>query len=285
MRPIRPEEPMRLTLCNEVVRELSFAQQCALAAGLGYVGLEIAPFTLDPEAPHLLPAGRRAELRRIAAEEGVAITSLHWLLVAPSGLSVTSADPERRARTLEVMERLIWLAAELGAGVLVHGSPGQRRVEAPDDAARAEAALARAGDWAAAAGVTYCLEPLAARETNWATTVAEAAAIVERIGNPALRTMLDVSAAGNGEEEPAAALLNRWLPGGLLAHVHLNDRNRRAPGQGEDRFAPVLAALRRHGYAGLCGVEPFEYLPDGPTCAAFAAGHLQGVWATLEDAE
>jgi sugar phosphate isomerase/epimerase len=137
--------------------------------------------------------------------------------------------------------------------------------------------MAQAADWAAAAGVTYCLEPLAPHETNWATTVAEAAAIVQRIGNPALRTMLDVCAAGGGETASVPALLETWLPSGLLGHIHLNDRNRRAPGQGEDRFGPILAALRQGGYAGICGVEPFEYLPDGPGCAARAIGYLRGV--------
>ncbi|MBL6455446.1 sugar phosphate isomerase/epimerase [Belnapia sp. T6] len=268
---------MRLALCNEVLRELPFAAQCARAAALGYAGLEVAPFTLDAEAPHLLSAPRRAELRRAAAEAGIALSGLHWLLVAPAGLSITTADPATRARTLDVIERLIALAADLGCAYLVHGSPAQRRVEAEGDAARAEDAMARIAAWATAANLTYCLEPLAAREANWATTVAEAAAIVERIGNPALRTMLDVSAAGNGEVEPADALLERWLPTGLLAHIHLNDRNRRAPGQGRDRFAPILAVLRRQGYAGWCGVEPFDYLPDGPGAAAFAAGYLQGV--------
>ena len=33
---------MRLTLCNEVLRGILFSQQCALAAGLGYAGLEVA---------------------------------------------------------------------------------------------------------------------------------------------------------------------------------------------------------------------------------------------------
>jgi sugar phosphate isomerase/epimerase len=272
---------MRLVLCNEVLRELPFAAQCARAAALGYAGLEVAPFTLDAEAPHLLPAARRAELRRAAAEAGIAISGLHWLLVAPGGLSITSADPAVRARTLDVIERLVGLAADLGAGYLVHGSPGQRRVAAEGDAARAEDCMARIAGWAEAAGVTYCLEPLAARETNWATTIAEAAAIVGRIGNPALRTMLDVSAAGNGEAEPADALLERWLPGGLIAHVHLNDRNRRGPGQGSDRFGPILAVLRRQGYGGWCGVEPFDYVPDGPGAAAFAAGYLRGLWEGL----
>ena len=250
---------MRLTLCNEVIRDLPFARQCELAAALGYAGLEVAPFTLDAAMPHLLPASQCAVLRRAAAEAGIAITGLHWLLVAPAGLSITSGEAAARARTLDVMERLVGLAADLGAGLLVHGSPGQRQVVGVGDASGAEAALARAGDWAAAA-----------------------VAIVERIGNPALRTMLDVSAAGNGEAEAVPALLDRWLPGGWLAHIHLNDRNRRAPGQGSDRFAPILATLRRHNYAGLCGVEPFEYRPDGPGCAAFAAGYLRGAMEAAE---
>jgi sugar phosphate isomerase/epimerase len=141
--------------------------------------------------------------------------------------------------------------------------------------------MARAGDWAAAAGVTCCLEPLAPRETQWATTVAEAVAIVGRIGIPALRTMLETCAAGQGEVAPVTEVLDRCLPGGQPAHIHLNDRNRRAPGQGEDRFAPILATLKRHGYAGWCGVGPFGHVPDGPGSAAFAAGYLRGAMEAL----
>ncbi|MBR0671055.1 sugar phosphate isomerase/epimerase [Roseomonas soli] len=271
---------MRISLCNEVIRGLDFAAQCALAAGLGYDGLEVAPFTLDAEAPHLLPASRRAELRRAAAGEGIAITSLHWLLVAPAGLSITSGDPAIRARTLDVMERLVALTADLGGTLLVHGSPHQRSVEREGDAARAEEAMARAGEWAAQHGVTYCLEPLDSGQTNWVTTVAEAAAMVRRIGNPALRTMLDVCAAGNGEGDSVPALLERFVPSGDIAHVHLNDRNRQAPGQGKDHFGPVLSTLKRLGYAGFCAVEPFDYHPDGPTCAARAIGYLRALEET-----
>ncbi len=272
---------MRISLCNEVVAELPFERQAALAAALGYAGLEVAPFTLDAQAPHLLSASRRAELRRMAEVEGAPITSLHWLLVAPAGLSITAADPALRARTLDVVQRLIGLAADLGATLLVHGSPKQRQVQEPGDAERAEEAMARAGEWAAAHGLTYCLEPLDAGQTNWASTLAEAVDIVRRIGLPGLRTMLDVSAAGNGETEPAEALLRRFVPTGLIAHVHLNDRNRRGPGQGADRFAPVLRALRETGYGGFCAVEPFDYHPDGPASAARAIGYLSGVMETL----
>lgn len=272
---------MRIALCNEVIAGLDFAGQARLAARLGYAGLEVAPFTLDAEAPHLLPAARRAELRRIAEGEGAPITSLHWLLVAPAGLSITSGDPALRVRTLDVMQRLVGLAADLGATLLVHGSPKQRVVVAEGDAGRAEEAMSQAAAWAAAHGLTYCLEPLDSGQTNWACTVAEAVDIVARIGSPGLKTMLDVSAAGNGEAEPVEALLRRFVPTAAIAHVHLNDRNRRGPGQGGDRFAPVLRALRETGYAGFCAVEPFDYHPDGPTAASRAIGYLQGVMESL----
>lgn len=271
---------MRISLCNEVVRDLDFAAQCALAASLGYDGLEVAPFTLDAEAPHLLPASRRVALRRAASDAGTAITSLHWLLLAPAGLSITSADAALRAKTLDVMERLVGLAADLGATILVHGSPGQRRVVADGDAARAEEAMARAGACAAQHGVVYCVEPLDPGQTNWCTSIAEGAAIVERIGNPALRTMLDTCSAGNCESESVAALLERFVPTGVIAHVHFNDRNKRGPGQGADRFGPVLSALKRSGYTGFAAVEPFDYVPDGPTSAARAIGYLRALEET-----
>jgi D-psicose/D-tagatose/L-ribulose 3-epimerase len=89
--------------------------------------------------------------------------------------------------------------------------------------------------------------------------------------------MIDTCAAGQAEAEPIPDLIDRWLPGGQVAHIHLNDPNRRAPGQGELRFAPILAALQRQGYDGIASVEPFLYEPDGPTSAARAIGYLKGV--------
>jgi sugar phosphate isomerase/epimerase len=275
---------MRFSLCNEVVRELPFAAQCDLAASLGYDGIELAPFTLGAE-PHRLPAGEIAALRRAASDSGIAITSLHWLLVAPAGLSITSDDAATRARTLDVIAGLVSLAAELGAAHLVHGSPAQRVLPegADREAARARGidAFAFAGERARAAGVVYCIEPLDRGQTAFVNTIAEAAAIVRAIDNPALRTMLDTCSAANTEAEPLDALVAHWLPTGLIAHVHLNDPNRRAPGQGAVRFGPVLSALRAQGYGGTAAIEPFEYIPDGPACAARAIGYLRGLLETL----
>lgn len=270
---------MRISLCNEVIAELPFARQCEVAAALGYDGLEIAPMTLADD-PTRLSAKRLAELRRAANDAGIAITGLHYVLRAPAGLSITSVDDETRKRTVEVMRALCELCAELGGKILVHGSPDQRRFEPGDEAnghKRGVACFAAVADAAAAAGVTYCIEPLARNQTAFVNTVAEAAAIVNNIGSLALRTMIDCSAAAQAEAEPVDALIARWLPSGLITHMHFNDPNRRGPGEGGLAFAPIMMALRQGGYGGNAAIEPFVYQPDGPTCAARGIGYIRGI--------
>lgn len=275
---------MKLALCNEVLQPMPFAEQCVFARALGYEGLELAPFTLS-DTPDQLTAAQIAQTRRAAADAGIAIVGLHWLLVKPAGLSITAAQSALRSRTVGVMRRLIDLCAELGGSYLVHGSPAQRRVPEGDAhaaaLARATECWAQAGEHARGAGVTYCIEPLSSDQTDVINTVAQAAAVVDQIGSSALRTMLDTSSAALSDTESPAQLIERWLPSGHIAHVQLNDRNRRGPGEGADRFAPVIAALARHSYGGVIAMEPFVYEPDGRTCAARAIGYVQGIREAL----
>lgn len=277
---------MRIALCNEVIREREFAAQCDLAAALGYDGLEVAPFTLSDE-PHLMSESMRRFVRRAASDAGIAITGLHWLLVKPDGLHVTTPNAGVRANTIDVIERLIGLCADFGGSVLVHGSPKQRSVppgETPAAArSRAVEVFSAAAKAAERAGVTYCIEPLGRNETDFVNTVAEAAAFIEEIGSPALRTMIDVKAAGPNEAESVDELIDTWLPTGMVAHVHLNDMNRRGPGQGDTRFGPILGALLRNGYEGVAAIEPFIYEPDGPCTAAVSISYVRGVLEALTD--
>ena len=245
---------MRIALCNEVLAGLSLERQCAYAAALGYHGLEIAPFTLG-DTPERITTAEAAKIRATVEASGLAVTGLHWLLVKPDGLSLTDPDAAVRARTLAVMTHLVGLCAELGGAVLVHGSPRQRQIAAGEThaiaLARLQDAMAQIALVAARVGVIYCIEPLSRRETALINTIAEAAELVGAIDHPNLRTMIDCSAAGLTETDAIPALIDRWLPTGLIAHLQLNDPNRRGPGQGEMKFAPVIAALKRHHYAGV----------------------------------
>lgn len=274
---------MRISLCNEVIAELPFALQCELAAALGYDGLEIAPYTLSSD-PTALTAMQAAALRREANDAGISITGLHYLLRAPAGLSITSRDAGVRKRTIAVMRRMCGLCADLGGAILVHGSPDQRRLQ-PDDeedgGKRGAECFAEVADAAAKAKVSYCIEPLARNQIAFINTVAQAAEIVKNVDNPALRTMIDCSAAGQSETEPVQALVEHWLPTGMIAHMHFNDPNRRGPGEGALAFGPILSALRDGKYQGNAAIEPFIYQPDGPTCAARGIGYIRGVMQTV----
>jgi sugar phosphate isomerase/epimerase len=184
------------------------------------------------------------------------------------------------------LKQLIDFAAACGADVLVHGSPKQRS-PAPgqsvrDAVARVEAGWRELAPHAQSAGVVYCIEPLGPFETPVLNSVAEAVAVVERIGSPALRTMLDMSAAALSEAEDAATLLRRHVASGHIAHVQLNDRNRRGPGQGDTPIAPGLKVLHELGYTGWLVVEPFDYHPDPMGCAAFCAGYVRGLLQCLD---
>ena len=277
----------RLALCNEVLAPWTFEAQCAYASRLGYRGLEVAPFTLA-EDPATITDAQVAGWRRMAADHGLAISGLHWLLVRPAGLSISSPDKAVRERTVDFIRRLIDLCALLGGTYLVHGSPAQRN---PVEGQPLEDALLRAtecwhaaGEHAGKAGLAYCIEPLSNDQTRVVNTLAQAMRIVESAGLAGLKTMLDTSSAGRSEDEPVERLVDRWWPSGKLAHVQLTARNRRGPGQGDDRFGPVLAAFRRHGYSGWIAMEPFDYQPDGPGCAAHSIGYVRGLLEALKAA-
>src|SRR5204863_966141 len=140
----------------------------------------IAPFTLA-DAPDRIDEREARRLRAVVEASGLVVTGLHWLLVKPAGLSLTSADTAVRARTLDVVTRLIGLCAELGGSVLVHGSPKQREIATGESHAVARGRLveflASAAEIAQAHGVVYCIEPLSPPQTALVNAVAEAAEI------------------------------------------------------------------------------------------------------------
>jgi len=261
---------LELTLCNELLHDegLTLREQAEVAAALGYAGLEIAPATLG-DAPHRMTAAQAAEARAAVEAAGIRVTGLHWLLTGYPEASIT--DPARRDETQEILIGLVELCAGLGGSVLIHGSPGQRlRPEGMGDAALIAHLAEFFAPVAAAAeraGVTYCIEPLAADETATITTVSEGAALVEAVGSPAFRTMIDCKAAGL-QEPPVAERIRQWVPRGVIGHIHANDTNRGAPGMGDDPFPEIGQALAATGWEGLVGVEPFRTLIDAKVTAA-----------------
>lgn len=279
---------MKLSMCNELLAAdgLTLAGQCEAAHALGYMGLELALGSLA-ERPHELTDAAALEMRDTVRDHGLEVTGLHWLLAPYPEASIT--DPARTPDALAILRRLIEICAIMGGRVLVHGSPAQRQ---PVEGESLDTTLDRLADFflpiaqaSRAAGVTYCIEPLSSAETSVINTVSEGAALVDRVGSPAFRTMLDTSAAGQAEDAPVADVLRRWLPTGKLAHVQVNDTNRGAPGMGDDPFVDIAAALHDCAWPYPVAVEPFRTCINGVTTAAVGAATMRTAWSAATVAE
>jgi len=266
---------MRYAICNETFEGWDHERVCRFVAGLGYRGLEIAPFTLAPRITDVTQEDR-LKLRRQAEVAGIQIIGLHWLLAKTEGLQITSPNEQVRQKTADYLVELARCCRELGGDLMVFGSPAQRRI--PATATRAQAVnfavdtVRRALPGIAQTGVRLCLEPLAAPEADFINTCAEAVELLDRLDHPCFLLHQDVKAM-SAEDVPIPELMHRFAP--RLAHFHANDPNRRGPGFGNTDFVPILRALRDINYQGWVSVEVFDYSPDPETIARESIRYLR----------
>ncbi len=270
---------MKYAICNETFQEWEWAKTCHTVAATGYDGIEIAPFTLAADVQQISQHARKV-LRDTARREGLEVVGLHWLLVSPKGLSVTTSDDSVRTKTADYLLRLVHLCADMGGKILVLGSPAQRRLPnnvAPEKAvetakARLITCLEPALIAAEQNGIILCLEPLPAPEADFILTLQQAQDILCSFPHPALKTIFDVKSACS-EARPLPALIHDFAP--LIAHVHANDANRRGPGFGDTDYIPVFTALKQANYTGYVSVEVFDYSPDPVTIATESLNYMR----------
>jgi len=264
----------RYSICNEVFEKWDFAESCRAARKVGYRGLEIAPFTLG-ESVDEISAVRRKELRDIMRSEGLEFAGLHWLLVTPKWLHITTGEKDVRVRSWQYFEKLIDFCGDLGGGIMVLGSPKQRGTRG---ATRAEGVryltegLARVAPRAAARKATICLEALDGKQTDVVNTMAEAVEVVRQVKQPAIQSMFDFHNVGD-EKEPSEVLVRRFYP--LIRHIHINEMDGRHPGTGNYDFRPVLRVLKEKKYRGWVSLEVFDFKLGAERIAREAMEYLR----------
>lgn len=265
---------MRFAICNELFEGWSFDRVCSFARGLGYEGLELAPFTLAPLITDVTPQ-QRATMRDQAADAGLEIIGLHWLLAKTEGLHLTSPDASVRDHTATYLQHLVDACADLGGHILVFGSPKQRSllpgVTRADAKVYAGSVFRQVLPRAQSRDVTICMEPLAPADTDFVTTCAEGLELVRFVDHPNFRLHLDVKAMSS-EATPVPALICQYTP--HAGHFHANDANLCGPGFGDTDFVPIFRALRDAAYNQWVSVEVFDYKPDPETVAQKSIEYL-----------
>ncbi|HEX4232070.1 MAG TPA: sugar phosphate isomerase/epimerase family protein [Bryobacteraceae bacterium] len=272
--------PFRFAVCNELFQSMPFDEACRKVAGVGYQGLEIAPFTLA-QNPLDVSAVQRSAIIKTLHDEGLSFVGLHWILMSPPGLHVTTPDGAVRRRSWDHIHHLIDLCADLCSdpdnnGVLVFGSPKQRstlegmsRKEAMDVFTNE---LAHLAPHAEDRRVKILVEALPKNQSDVVNSLAEAVSIVRQIGSPAIKTMFDTHNAVD-ETEPHAALIRKYFP--YIAHVHVNETDGREPGMGDYDFGAVLSVLQELNYSGWVSLEAFDFSRDPIEIASRALDHLR----------
>lgn len=262
-------------ICNEVFQGWPFHEACRRIRAIGYEGIEIAPFTLS-ETPAAISVDQRRQYRGIMASEGLRFVGLHWLMVAPKRLHVTTPDAALRERSWQHIRDLVDLCADLGGGVMVFGSPKQRCTTGGSTVAEARArfqdGLSEVSEHAMESEVTLLVEALPADQSDVVETLAEAVEIVKAIGSPAIRTMFDTHNAVD-EKEPHAVLVDRYFE--YISHVHVNEMNGGHPGTADYDFKPVLEVLKRRGYCGWVSLEAFNFEPGAEKIASESLAYLE----------
>jgi D-psicose/D-tagatose/L-ribulose 3-epimerase len=250
-------------MCNEAFEQTPLVEVCKTLRAIGYEGIEIAPFTLAPDPVDISPSQRR-EYADIIQSEGLTFVGLHWLMVSPKGLHVTTPDDVLRERSWQHIRHLIDLCADLGPkGVMIFGSPQQRSTTGGLTREQATRnyidGLASVAPQAEERGVTILVEALPTAQCDVVLTLREAAAIVDAIDSPAIQTMFDTHNAVD-EQEPHTVLIEKYF--GHIKHVHVNEMDGRFPGTSEYDFAGLLKKLQRLKYKGWVSLEVFDFKPS-----------------------
>jgi len=267
---------MKFALCNEMFEGRKMAEVCAMAKRLGYDGIEIAPFTLARSAEDI-SRKQRKQVRKIIKDSGLETVGLHWLLVGPTGLHITTPYDAVWQKTRDYFSTLLDLCSDLGGKVMVLGSPKQRSIPTSQTREgawkRAVELLSSVLDKAGSLGVTVCLEPLSPAETDFINTVSEGMKMVQQIDHPNLKIHLDVKAMCL-EPTPVSDII-RSVRAEDIGHFHVNDPNLYGPGMGDVDYGPIAKAIKDIGYNRWLSVEVFKYDPDPETIARRSIEYLR----------
>ena len=186
---------------------------------------------------------------------------------------------EEQEASLAYIQQVIDMMVTLGASTLVgpvYSAVGRAEL-VPEQERAAQWRLVvenlkQACRYAERQGKRIAVEPLNRFETDFINTCGQALRMVEDVGSPALRVLLDTFHMNIEEKDPARAILQA---GKKLGHLHACGSDRGTPGNDHTDWESIAAALKKVGYEKHVVIESFT--PDVLVIARAAS-----IWREME---
>jgi sugar phosphate isomerase/epimerase len=235
-------------------------------AGIGYEGVEL--FLREPESLD------RAQLEKVLQNTGLEVCCVGTApLAAQDRLVLADPDKEKRLTAINRVKKLIDFASAYGH---IPVGIGKFRGNLPRDRASGWKWL-REGflevcEYAERKNALIALEPQERGNLNNLNSTHDGVVWIEQLGMDNCLLLLDTYHMALEDGSLTAGILEA---AGKIAHIHVSDSNRTAPGQGALDFVSAVRALRAVGYDGFLSVEIAQ--------SADALGSARKAWARLND--
>ncbi len=224
------------------------------------LGAEALDFSIND--PFLFPVEEAARQLKKTRLEAVTSTAM------PRQVNPISPDAMERAAAVKYMRRLIDVTDRLGArvtGGVNYAASGyftgklrsQQEIEWCATYLRTVCAYARQF------GITVAVEPVKRFESHFLNTAEQALRLIDLVDAPNLKVHLDTFHM-NIEEASLPGAIRAC--GARLAHMHVVDSNRGAPGMGHVPWIEVFRALKAIDYEGAACIETFNPETLEETC-------------------
>jgi sugar phosphate isomerase/epimerase len=224
------------------------AKSFELISGVGFDGVEIAvrdPARVDPSG--ILALAERYDLEIAAIGTGQAYVD--------EGISFTDKRASVRRKAVKRIKDQLMLGKKLHAPVIIGLIRGMLDPGISVDKGLIILAecLKECASFGAKNRCPHMLvEPINRYETRLLNSVAETAGFLKRLRRNNIKLMADTFHMNIEDRDMTASLK---LAGLILAHIHLADSNRWAPGQGHMDFKPIFSTLEKIKYNGFLSME------------------------------
>lgn len=192
----------------------------------------------------------------VKAQQETGLTCVSIVGSGPSGGTTGFTRPGQQDTLLNEIRERVQIAQEFGHPDLIT-FVGLNQTDVPWETQRAQIVegLKRAGDIAAAGGVTITFEPLSDLPRRALDRAADAIPVIKEVNHPNIKLCFDFYHLQRTEGN-LTVNLRRGFEEGVIKVVQIGDvPGRLEPGTGEINYPFLFAELRRQNYTGYLDTE------------------------------